>query len=289
MRSSMALAAISCALLAAPLWAAAETDDLHRAPAPVSLLQAVASPERTPAFAARDVYRHPVEVLRFFGVAPDHHVVELWPGGGWWTEILAPYLREAGQYTAAGFVPSDDPTAYRDRIQQQFRQRLDAAPTRYDRVAVTQLGLPDQWQIAAPGSADVVLTFRNVHNWLKGGYEREVFAAAFRALKPGGVLGVVEHRGDPGLSDAEIDQSGYVPEARVIQLAEDAGFNLVERSEINANPRDLKRYAEGVWTLPPSLRLGELDREHYLAIGESDRMTLKFVKRQIPTRAAASP
>ncbi|ULQ47994.1 methyltransferase [Flagellatimonas centrodinii] len=288
MRSSMALVAISCILLAGPLRAAAETDSPAAAPA-VSLLQAVASPERTPAFAARDVYRHPVEVLRFFGVEPDHHVVELWPGGGWWTEILAPYLRAAGQYTAAGFVPSDDPTAYRDRIQQRFQQQLDGAPERYDRVVVTQLGLPDQWQIAAPGSADVVLTFRNVHNWLKGRYEREVFAAAFRALKPGGVLGVVEHRGDPDMSDADIDQSGYVPEARVIQLAEDAGFRLVARSEINANPRDLKRYAEGVWTLPPSLRLGELDREHYLAIGESDRMTLKFVKREIPTRATAAP
>ncbi|MFP5357021.1 MAG: class I SAM-dependent methyltransferase [Gammaproteobacteria bacterium] len=249
------------------------------AQAATPLEAAVAAAHRTPEFVARDPYRHPVETLAFFGVTPRSHVVEIWPGGGWWTEILAPYLREQGRYTAASFVvDGPDPSPYRLRVHGAFMDKLRASPALYDRVQVTHAGPPSSWEIAPPGSADVVLTFRNVHNWINGDYADAMFAAMFRALRPGGVLGLKEHRGAPGMTPEQIRQSGYVPEERVIEMATRAGFRLEARSEINANPRDTRDYPQGVWTLPPTLRLGEQDRERYLAIGESDRMTLKFIK-----------
>jgi predicted methyltransferase len=246
---------------------------------PTTLEGVIAGAHRTPAFVERDRYRHPKETLEFFGIAPDLAVVEVWPGAGWYTEILAPYLRERGTYYAAGFVVSHENTSdYRRRIDSAFREKLAARPALYDRVNITELGPPDRWQACPPGTADRVLTFRNVHNWMSGDYEAEMFRAFFKALKPGGVLGVVEHRARPGTPREQMIESGYVTEDYVIEVAEAAGFRLMAKSEINANPLDTANHPEGVWTLPPSLRLGDVDRKKYLTIGESDRMTLKFVK-----------
>ena len=238
-------------------------------PPSATLAEVVAGPQRTPAFEARDRYRHPLQGLEFFGLKPNMSVVEIWPSGGWWTEILAPYLRAQGKYYAAA-----EPT----RRDTAFHEKLAAAPQYYDRVIMTEAGPPDGWSIAPPGSVDLVLTFRNVHNWLAGGYEKQMFAAMYRALKPGGVLGLVEHRAAPGTTRADWVKTGYVSEDFVISLAREAGFRLAAKSEINANPKDTKNYPKGVWTLPPTLQMGRKDRAKYLAIGESDRMTLKFVK-----------
>lgn len=247
-------------------------------PMPTALADAIASPTRTEAFKARDVYRHPQETLAFFDVQPDMTVVEIWPGGGWYTEILAPYLKEKGQYIAAGFAINDTAPAYQARGATKFLEKLAADPAQYGNVGVTTLGPPDAWTIAPANSADRVLTFRNVHNWIDGGYAPQVFAAMFAALKPGGVLGVVEHRAAPGTDLAKMKESGYVTEDEVKRLATEAGFVFESSSEINANPKDTKDYPKGVWTLPPRLAEGEKDKEKYLAIGESDRMTFRFVK-----------
>lgn len=246
-----------------------------------ALQAAVASKDRTPAFAARDRARHPYDTLRFFGLRADMTVVEIWPGAGWYTEILAPYLRESGQLYAAHF-PADASTQYFRDNRAGFLAKLAAAPNLYDRVTVTAFQPPEQTDIAPPGTADLVLTFRNVHNWyMRGAGERNVvaaFKAMHRTLKPGGVLGVVEHRLAGHRGVAEQEHSGYMREDFVIHAAEQAGFRLVAKSEINANLHDTTEHPEGVWTLPPSLKLGPVDRERYLGIGESDRMTLKFMK-----------
>lgn len=240
---------------------------------------ALAGDHRDPANAARDRFRHPRETLLFFGLQPDMTVVEIWPSGGWYAEILAPVLRDTGLYYAAAYdVDAPDQPAYRARIQQAFEAKLAAHPAVYDRVEVTRLALPGSRDIAPAGSADLVLTFRNTHTFLRAGEAEDMFAVFFQALKPGGVLGVVQHRAAPGASLEDMQQSGYVTEEQVIALARSAGFVLAGRSEVNANPADTRDHPSGVWTLPPSLRLGETDREKYLAIGESDRMTLKFKK-----------
>ncbi len=251
---------------------------------------AAAAANRTPEYSARDGYRHPVEVLRFFGVQPQSKVVEIWPSGGWWTEILAPALRDEGVYYAAGFALSAERTPqYRRNAQQRFERKLAAAPELYGAVVVTELSIPEQTEIAPPGSADFVLTFRNVHNWLNGDYAAQMFEVIARALRPGGVLGLVTHRAPEGHSIEDMKNSGYVTEALVIEMAAAAGLTLDESSEINANPRDTKDHPAGVWTLPPSLahcRDMQDDAEraacqaHYRAIGESDRMTLRFRKRE---------
>ena len=240
--------------------------------------QALAADHRTPAFRERDRYRHPRQTLEFFGLRPDQTVVEVWPGAGWYTEILAPYLRERGKYYAAGLVATPDASEYRRNSIGNFAKKLAERPDLYGRAIVTELGSPDRWQACPPGSADLVVTFRNVHNWMAGDFEAEMFKAFHAALKPGGVLGVVEHRAKPGTSREAMKKSGYVTEEHVIKMAEAAGFKLDARSEINANPADTKDHPEGVWTLPPTLELKDKDREKYLAIGESDRMTLRFVK-----------
>ena len=247
----------------------------------LTLDEAIASAERDPAFKLRDKYRHPKETLEFFGVQPTMTVVEVWPAPGWYTEILAPYLRGRGKYVAAGFVTNwEGAPQWRVEAMKDYRDMLAKKPKRYDQVRITELGRPDRWEAVEPGTADLVLTFRNVHNWVAAapGYEREMFAAFYRALKPGGTLGVVEHRAAPGTSIEVTKKTGYVTEDYVIALAEGAGFKLAAKSEINANPADTKDYPEGVWTLPPTLKLGAQDRDKYLAIGESDRMTLKFTK-----------
>lgn len=240
---------------------------------------AVAAATRTESNAARDVHRHPAETLRFFGVEPDMTVVEIWPGGGWYTEILAPLLAEDGQlYVAVFSDKASGQPAYRARLNRSLRDKFAANPETYGNVKITHLHIPGETQIAPPASADFVLTFRNVHNWLAADEADAAFKAFFAALKPGGMLGVVEHRAKPGTDLAAMKKSGYVTEEKVIELARAAGFELVKQSEVNANPKDTAAHPEGVWTLPPTLRLGEKDREKYVAIGESDRMTLLFRK-----------
>ncbi|MBQ0755006.1 MAG: class I SAM-dependent methyltransferase [Gammaproteobacteria bacterium] len=243
-----------------------------------ALRDATNASSRTPEFALRDSFRHPQETLAFFDVTPDKTVVEIWPGaGGWYTEILAPYLKDHGALYAAQFPPDSDINFY-TRSLAQFNAKLSGDPATYDAVKVTYLYPPLHSIIAPPASADTVLTFRNVHNWAKAGKSELFFDAFFSALKPGGTLGVVEHRAAIDTSFEKQIESGYMTEEYVIAQAERAGFILEARSEINANPRDNHDHPAGVWSLPPSLRLGEQDREHYLAIGESDRMTLKFRK-----------
>jgi predicted methyltransferase len=239
------------------------------------LKEVVAGDHRSEANKARDEYRHPVETLNFFGLKPDMTVVEIYPGRGWYTEILAPYLKGRGTLYAAEH-PGDPSYAAVQRSLEAFDQKVKDAPDLYGEVKRTKL--TKDGDIAPPGSADLVVTFRNVHSFMGSGTENEAFAAMYKALKPGGVLGVVQHRGDPAVEQDPKAGTGYVNEDYVIALAETAGFELAEKSEINANPKDTKDYAKGVWTLPPSLRLGDEDRDKYEAIGESDRMTLKFVK-----------
>ncbi len=248
-------------------------------PAPDSLAAAIASSARTPKYAARDVYRHPLQTLQFFGLRPEQTVVEIWPGRGWYMEILAPYLRDRGKYYAAIEAPdvagagqeAKDEAAY-------LRKRIADDPAHYGKVIITELHPPQLTEICPPGTADLVLTFRNVHNWIEDGTQQQQFDTFFKALKPGGVLGVVEHRAKPGTSLDETRKSGYVDEAYVKKLAAAAGFRFDAASPVNDNPKDSKDYPKGVWTLPPTLALGEKDRDKYLAIGESDRMTLRFVK-----------
>lgn len=258
------------AAAAAPLAAQQATDTAKPAVEQASPLSAALSaPTRTPANVARDKYRHPAETLTFFGLQPGQTVVELWPGGGWYTEVLAPYLVSNGTLQV---VP---PAGNYD---QRIRTKIASDPV-YGKVQVATFNAGQPTSIAA-GSADLVLTFRNVHSWLDSDspIADQVFAEAFRILKPGGTLGVVEHRLPEEADDARQLTSGYVKVSTVRRLAEAAGFKFVGSSEVNANPKDTKDYPEGVWTLPPSLQLGDKDREKYLAIGESDRMTLKFVK-----------
>ncbi|WP_020649467.1 class I SAM-dependent methyltransferase [Solimonas variicoloris] len=244
-----------------------------------ALKAAIDDPARPAEQKARDRYRHPQQTLTFFGIAPQMTVVEIWPGTTGYTDILAAYLHEHGRYIAATPAASL-PTAsdYSKRSVAAYRAKLEADPARFGQVLVTEFGPPQRTAIAPPGSADAVLTFRNVHNWVSGGFEQQAFDAFFAALKPGGVLGVVEHRARPGSTLQQMKDSGYVNEDYVIALARNAGFELAARAEINANPQDSKDHPAGVWTLPPTLRLKDQDRERYLAIGESDRMTLKFVK-----------
>ncbi|WP_041410337.1 class I SAM-dependent methyltransferase [Shewanella amazonensis] len=244
----------------------------------MTLEEAALNSLRTPANVERDQYRHPVETLSFFGVKDNLTVVEFWPGGGWYTEILAPLLNENGQYVAANFetnpAPEANSPAYRIRLGKALEGWLETHADKVGNAKTVTFDPPHKTSLGESGSADVVLTFRNMHNWAMAGQAEMVLSAAFDVLKPGGVFGVVEHRAKPGMSL----KSGYMEENEVIRLAKAAGFVLADKSEVNANPRDTKDYADGVWTLPPSLRKGDTDKARYLAIGESDRMTLKFVK-----------
>ena len=227
----------------------------------------------------RDQYRHPKETLEFFGVKPGMTVVEIAPGGGWYTEILSPLLGPNGKLYAAHFDPNSDVEYYRNG-RAKFERKMDVESDIYGNVEITTFQPPGIFDIAPEGSADAVLTFRNVHNWQRGGREAVVdsFKAMFKALKPGGVLGVVEHRLPESMEQGEKAASGYMHQSFVVEVAQEAGFELVATSEVNANPKDTADHPKGVWTLPPSLRLGDENKEKYLSIGESDRMTLKFVK-----------
>lgn len=242
--------------------------------------QAVGSSHRSITNVMRDAGRNPEQTLAFFAVEPQHTVVEIWPGGGWYTELLAPMLREEGVYIAAHFDPQS-PVDYFRRSRQAFEEKIKETPDVYDKVQLTVLNFDPQTPIAPPESADRVLTFRNVHNWLSQGREEaaQVFGKMHAALKPGGMLGLVEHRARIGTDLETMIRTGYVTEELVVQLAEEAGFTLVARSPVNQNPRDTTSHPEGVWTLPPTLRLGDENRAQYLSIGESDRMTLLFIKK----------
>lgn len=241
--------------------------------------QAMNADHRSPNNIARNQYRHPADTLAFFGLKADMTVVEIWPGGGWYSEILAPVLKDHGQYYAAGFSLIAERTPdWRKNYQRKFEEKLKQNPEVYGKTIVTDLSIPERTEIAPAGTADLVLTFRNVHNWMKGEYAQDVFDAMFKAVKHGGYLGVIEHRAKPGTSLEDMITSGYVTEAHVIKLANAAGFKLDAKSEVNANAKDSSQHPKGVWTLPPSLRLGEKDQVKYLAIGESDRMTLRFIK-----------
>ena len=252
-----------------------------------TLDEALAGSLRDPANVARDQYRHPKQVLEFFGVKPDSAVVEVWPGSGWWTEILGPYLRDHGIYYAAGFATTlTGIPEYQVAAQTKLADKL-ASNAAFDHVVLTQLGYPGRLVMAPPGHVDVLMTFRNVHNWLAGGYAKEMFAAFHSTLKSGGVLGVVEHRAKPGTSIDVMKKSGYMTEEYVIGLAKEAGFTLEGKSEVNANPKDDTDHPQGVWSLPPNLAVckpmpegAEKDAcaTEYRAVGESDRMTLKFRK-----------
>jgi predicted methyltransferase len=235
------------------------------------------APHRTPRNVARDGARHPDGVLAFFGVRPDSRVVEILPGSaGYYLEILAPFLRDRGQYIAANRDATAPPAYLADH--QRLLDRLKAEPAVYDKVVVTQFNA-DQHPIAPEGSADFVLTFRNLHNWMERNELEASLRAFHRALKPGGVLGVVDHRGRTDRSQEAQMKDGYVREDVAIALIEKGGFQLAGRSDVNNNPRDTKDHPEGVWTLPPTFRLKDKDRARYETIGESDRFTLKFVKR----------
>ena len=226
---------------------------------------------------ARDTWRHPKETLLFFGLRPEMNVIEIWPDPeGWYTEVLAPLVREKGKYYGAVLDAAPGVASQEKRVS-DFKAKLAATPALYDKVAVIPF-YTDGRDMAPPASIDMVLTFRNIHNWMARDSASQAFAAMYRALKPGGVLGVEEHRGNPARPQDPQAKAGYVNEQYAIDLIEAQGFRLVAKSEINANAKDPKDYEQGVWVLPPTYRLGDKDREKYAAIGESDRFTLKFVK-----------
>lgn len=258
---------ILAALLATGMAGAAQADDALKA--------VIAGEHRAESNRARDVYRHPYETLSFFGIKPNMTVVELVPSGGWYTEILAPYLRDKGKLIGAGQA-----IAPGNRYGEAFKKKLDSNPALYGKVVTSVFEPPSRFEIAPANSVDMVLTFRNLHNWVGAGDEavKTTFKEIHKVLKPGGVLGVVDHRLPASMKQDEKASSGYVHEAYVIRMAESAGFKLAGKSEVNANPKDTANHEKGVWTLPPVLANKDKDREKYLAIGESDRMTLKFVK-----------
>lgn len=284
-RRSAPVAAVACSALLAAACAGGPAAGGAGPVLPVTdaktltLLDAtLAGTHRAEANRARDVYRHPRETLMFFGLRRDLTVMEIWPGsGGWYTEILAPLLREQGRYIAANWDPVSESQYVQDGLR-AFAAKLAARPDLYDRATVTALQHPGAMQPVPPGSVDMVLTFRNLHNWMARDAAGPMLAAMYTALKPGGILGIVEHRAADNAPQDPQARSGYVREDYAIALAEAAGFELVARSEINANPRDTKDYPRGVWTLPPTYTLGDVDRERYAAIGESDRFTLRFRK-----------
>lgn len=271
------LAGILLAATALPAiaWAADYGDAL--------LDRAISGTHRSVADQARDSYRHPKETLKFFGVRPDQTIVEIAPGAGWYTDILAPFLRDNGKLYVAHYpLTGPDATDYRRQSRVRYEQKLAANAALYGAVVVGTLPVRAFTDIQPPGGADMVVTFRNIHNWMQDGHFDDSLKAFYDVLKPGGILGVEEHRAKPGTSLAQMIATGYVTEAYVIERAKAAGFEPAGRSDINANPADTKDYARGVWTLPPTLIEGDRDKAKYLAIGESDRMTLRFVK---PLRA----
>lgn len=252
-RLSLFLGALGLLLTQPAVWAADKE----------ALQQAANGEHRSAENKTRDQYRNPVETLAFFGIEQDDTVVESWPGGGWYTQMLAPYLKDEGQLIVA-----------EPRPRESYHEMLEANPAVYGDVEKVDLSAGEA--LAEPGTVDAVLDFRNAHNWIGSSARHDPLLSAWhKALKQDGIVGIVDHRQDPDGNDVR----GYVTEQAVIDIMDQYGFELLERSDVNANPKDTKDYESGVWTLPPTLRLGEQDREKYLAIGESDRMTLKFGKK----------
>jgi predicted methyltransferase len=275
------------ALLAGSLTAHAATDpatDIASNAVPnvapdAALKAAIDDSGRSAASKTRDAARHPYETLTFFGIKPGMTVVELAPGAGWYTEILAPYLRDQGRLIAAGNDPKSNNAGAR-RAAARFQAKLDANPGAFDKVQLGVFEPPANINYAPKGSADLVLTFRNIHNWVPAGDAtlHQLFTGVYDSLKPGGIFGVVEHRLPAGQEQDARASSGYLHQSYVIKLIEGAGFKLAATSEINANGKDKANHKGGVWALPPSYTNQDVDRARYAAIGESDRMTLKFVK-----------
>jgi predicted methyltransferase len=240
---------------------------------PKTIAEAVTSPLRSDDFKARDIYRHPEETLTFFGIKPHMKVLEITPGAGWYTEILAPLLNDKGQYIMA-VSPANSPAPKSERIAEWSKKY----PTIGSNIKSTIFDPSDaSAKLGEDNSIDMVLTFRNVHNWMAGQTEDNAFKMFFNVLKKGGTLGVVDHRALKNSKEV-LAKSGYVREKDILRMAKKAGFKYVGKSEINANAKDTKNHPNGVWSLPPTLSLKEVDREKYLAIGESDRMTMRFIK-----------
>ena len=270
-----ALAAVACL---AAFAAVASEPPVTDAQTLATLDKVLAGNHRSAENKARDAWRHPKETLAFFGLRQDMTVLEIWPGGGgWYTEVLAPVLREHGQYIAAGQDPKSESKYAQDNLK-KFADKLAGHPDVYDRAKVTALQAPNALHPVPDGSVDMVLTFRNVHNWMGNGSEDAMFKAMYAALKPGGILGVEEHRAKNNEPQDPKAKSGYVRTDYLVALAGKAGFKLIGESEINANPKDTADHPNGVWSLPPTLQGGDADRDKFIAIGESDRQTLRFRK-----------
>jgi len=248
--------------------------------APETLRKAIVGPQRSDKERARDRHRHPLETLSFFEIREDMTVVELWPGGGWYSAILAPYLAEHGKLVVATGDPSGPPEAEPTEDGRAFRARHDRQPEVFARVGTVVVPATGELSLGPPESADAVVTFRNLHTFVWQNMEERMLAACFRVLRHGGVLGLTDHRAAAGgTTDRKVvGETGYIPEAYAIAVVEAAGFRLVARSEINSNPKDTKDHEGGVWALPPTYTNGAKDHARYEAIGESDRMTLRFVK-----------
>ena len=271
------IAVLAVMLVSFSLDATAQTD----AATSSAIDSALAGSHRSDRNKARDQYRHPKETLTFFGLRREMTVVEIWPGGGWYTEVLAPVLKGKGKLYAAQYGPNGGADYMREEMA-TLQAKVKKNPEVFGDVQFTALWSPTDLTIAPAGTADMVVTFRNVHNWLSPGYKQDpakVFGAFFKALKPGGILGITDHRWPDPRTEDPVAAKGYVSEDRVMALAKAAGFELVGRSDINRNPKDTHDYPNGVWTLPPDLSVppGE-DKQKYIAIGESDRLTLKFRK-----------
>ena len=244
-----------------------------------TLVEAVNSDKRTAKYVLRDQYRNPLETLSFFGLRNDMKVIELQPSGGnspggWYTEILAPFLKKNGLLIAAHFDPRE--SDWRAKMRNDYEKRIKSEKD-FNKIKMSVLSMPPK-KLTDENSVDMVLTFRNLHNWLKSGYLKEVFQVSYNALKKGGIFGVVEHRAPESFSISQMNSSGYVTESLAIKIAQEVGFVLIDKSDINSNDKDTKNHPKGVWTLLPTLKLGEKNKEKYLEIGESDRMTLKFTK-----------
>ncbi|MEB0075793.1 methyltransferase [Pseudomonas sp. CCI3.2] len=256
----------------------AQAADAHAPASTVSAAQfakVLSGPWRAPENSARDQYRHPQQTLQFFGLRANQTLIEITPGNGWYSELLAPLLKNKGRYIAAvqSTATGDNARKAADRLKQKFA----ADPTHYSKAHIVEFD-PQAPVFGKSASVDTLLTFRNVHNWVMADDAPAMFKGFYNVLKPGGTLGVVDHRAKDGASEELMKDSGYLPTAYVVKLATDAGFVLAGSSEINANPKDTKDYPQGVWTLPPTLTMGNQDRDKYLAIGESDRLTLRFIK-----------
>lgn len=270
MRLTGLVAALAVTLGAADMAGAQQDDALKRL---------IAGPQRHASNVARDPYRNPAESLRFLGVRPDMVVAEVQPGGAtpYWTEILAPYLRDKGKYIAVVSDPGGSAAAKANMLNPALRKKFADAPDLYGKAEIVPFS-GDKLALAPAGSVDMILTFRNMHNWMEAGEVDASFRAFFKALKPGGILGIEEHRALTDTPQDPLAKNGYVRQDYAIAVIEKAGFKFVENSDVNANPKDTKDHPAGVWTLPPSYRLGDKDRAKYAAIGESDRFLLKFVK-----------